>query len=189
MDFLYLMKLLKCQMQFRLLPHYTYDDWLNWEGQWELIEGIPYAMSPMPVPNHQRIAANLLIEFGNSLKKCNDCKVYQPIDYKVADDIIVQPDLLIVCGEISKKYLDFPPVLVVEILSPSTALKDRHSKFEIYQDQKIKYYLIVSPDTHEVEVHEYVTDGYELKQKDKDFKYRFNFTSDCTANIDFKEIW
>jgi hypothetical protein len=61
MDFLYLMKLLKCQMQFRLLPHYTYDDWLNWEGQWELIEGIPYAMSPMPVPNHQRIAANLLI--------------------------------------------------------------------------------------------------------------------------------
>jgi Uma2 family endonuclease len=88
-----------------------------------------------------------------------------------------------------KKFLDFPPVLVVEILSPLTALKDRHSKFDIYEDQKIKYYLIVSPDTQEVEVYEYVSDGYELKQKDKDFKYTFNFTSDCTANIDFKEIW
>jgi Uma2 family endonuclease len=173
----------------RLLPHYTYEDWINWEGQWELIEGIPYAMSPMPVPHHQRIAASLTSQFYYSLKDCTNCKVYQPIDYKVADDIIVQPDLLIVCGEISKKYLDFAPALVVEILSPSTALKDRHSKFEIYQEQKIKYYLIVSPDSQEVEVYEYVRDGYELKQKGKDFKYPFNFPSKCTAEIDFKEIW
>jgi Uma2 family endonuclease len=173
----------------RLLPHYTYEDWMNWEGQWELIEGIPYAMSPMPVPNHQRIGGNLFTEFRLQLKNCKKCAAYQPIDYKVADDIIVQPDLLIVCGEILKKYLDFPPVLVVEILSPSTALKDRHSKFEIYQDQKIKYYLIVSPDTQEVEVYEYVSDGYELKQKDKDLRYAFNFASNCTGEIDFKEIW
>jgi Uma2 family endonuclease len=173
----------------RLLPHYTYEDWINWEGQWELIEGIPYAMSPMPVPNHQRIVGNLFTEFRLQLKNCKECAAYQPIDYKVADDVIVQPDLLIVCGEISKNYLDFSPVLVVEILSPSTALKDRHSKFDIYEDQKIKYYLIVSPDTQEVEVYEYVSDGYELKQKDKDFRYTFNFASDCTAEIDFKEIW
>jgi len=29
----------------KLLPHYTYSDYENWEGQWELIDGIPYAMS------------------------------------------------------------------------------------------------------------------------------------------------
>ncbi len=37
----------------KILPYYTYEDYLRWEGQWEVIEGIPYAMSPMPRPEHQ----------------------------------------------------------------------------------------------------------------------------------------
>src|SRR4051794_12296684 len=104
----------------KILPYYTYDEWVNWEGQWELIDGIPYAMSPMLVPDHQRIGSNLIIEFGNELKKCRECNVYQPLDYKVSEDTIIQPDLLVVCGVIDKKFLDFPPVLVAEVLSPST---------------------------------------------------------------------
>ncbi len=47
------------------------------------------------------------------------------------------------CGEIKNKYLDFAPALVAEILSPSTVLKDRHSKFSIYEQQGILYYLII----------------------------------------------
>jgi hypothetical protein len=43
----------------KILPHYTYADYVQWEGQWELIDDIPYAMSPSPVPKHQRIANNL----------------------------------------------------------------------------------------------------------------------------------
>jgi hypothetical protein len=39
----------------KILPHYTYSDYEQWEGQWELIDGIPYAMSPLPVPKHQKI--------------------------------------------------------------------------------------------------------------------------------------
>jgi hypothetical protein len=34
------------------LPEYTYDDYKKWEGNWELIEGIPYAMSPPPKRKH-----------------------------------------------------------------------------------------------------------------------------------------
>ena len=121
----------------KILPHYTYEDYKQWEGRWELIEGVPYAMSPQPVPNHQRIAANLTSEFISALRNCKKCAVYQPIDYKISEETILQPDMLIVCEPIYKKYLDFPPSLVVEILSPSTALKDRHTKFEIYQLQNI----------------------------------------------------
>ena len=51
------------------LPNYTYKDYCQWQGRWELIDGIPYAMSPMPVPKHQRIAANILSEFRMELKK------------------------------------------------------------------------------------------------------------------------
>lgn len=173
----------------KILPHYTYNDWVNWKGQWELIDGIPYAMSPMPLPKHQRIGANILIEFGDKLKKCKACNVYQPIDYKISDETIVQPDMLIVCDKIDKKFLDFPPALVVEILSPSTALKDRHSKFDIYEEQQIKYYIIIFPDKEEAEIYVIENSNYQLKQTGRDFTYTFLLEKDCAATIDFKEIW
>ncbi|WP_202552226.1 hypothetical protein [Ginsengibacter hankyongi] len=34
----------------KMLPHYTYDDWVHCEGKWELIESHPIAMCPTPVP-------------------------------------------------------------------------------------------------------------------------------------------
>ena len=172
----------------RVLPYYTFVDWEQWEGQWELIEGIPYAMSPTPIPKHQRIAVGISTEFHLQLKKCDNCSVYQPIDYRITDDTILEPDILIVCGEITKKYLDFPPALVVEILSPSTALKDRNNKFFLYEREGVKYYLIVDIDQEFVEIYELINGAYQLIKKDKDFQYEFHFDP-CGATIDFKEIW
>ncbi len=37
-------------------PYYTYENYCEWEGRWELIDGIPYAMSPLPVPAHQLLS-------------------------------------------------------------------------------------------------------------------------------------
>ena len=173
----------------KILPNYTYDDYIQWDGQWELIDGIPYAMSPLPVPKHQRIAANLVIEFGAQLKSCKKCHVYQPLDYKLAEDTIVQPDMLVVCGDIKKKFLDFPPALVVEILSPSTALKDRHNKMPIYQKEGVPYCLIVSPDSEQVEVYILHHKRYLLKKQGHDFSFTFEFEEGCKAEINFSEIW
>lgn len=174
----------------KILPSYTYEDYVHWEGSWELIEGFPYAMSPQPGPVHQRIATKLTTKFENALNGCR-CVVYQPLDYHIDDNTILQPDMLIVCDEIKKQFLDFPPALVVEILSPSTALKDRNTKYDIYQSQGIKYYLIISPDVKEVEVYELAGNNekrYELKQKGHAFQYDFSFEK-CKVNIDFKEVW
>src|SRR3954462_4151281 len=93
----------------KIIPHYTYDDYVQWEGRWELIEGHPIAMSPLPVPVHQRIAAELRTELSLALRKngCRECKAYDPLDYKISVDTILQPDILIVCGRINKNYLDF----------------------------------------------------------------------------------
>ncbi len=173
----------------KILPYYTYEDYERWEGQWELIDGIPYAMSPLPVPKHQRVAGNLLTEFRNALKKCNNqCRVYQPVDYLVKDDTILQPDMLVICGEVTKKYLDFPPTLVVEILSPSTALKDRHTKFDIYQSQGISYFIIISVDVDNVEIHQLIDGQYQLQLKGNDIEFDFAF-EECLVHINFKEIW
>lgn len=173
----------------KILPYYTYDDWVQWEGKWELIDGLPYAMSPSPVPKHQRVGGNLFTEFRVGLRSCkNNCRVHQPIDYKITDDTILEPDMLVVCGQIQKKYLDFTPSLVAEILSPSTALKDRHTKFEIYQSQGVPYYLIISCEDESVEIYKLVNDEYQLQSKGREVEYTFQFDG-CDVTINFAEIW
>lgn len=171
------------------LPHYTYDDYVNWEGRWELLQGIPHAMSPMPAPKHQRIAAMLKAEFIFALRDCQTCSVYDPIDYKIKEDTIVQPDALIVCGAIEKPFLDFPPELVVEVLSPSTASKDRLFKFNLYQQQRVPYYLILDPVAEEVEVYALQEETYQLQQQGHAFRLSFTFDGNCKADIDFEKIW
>jgi len=172
----------------KILPHYTYADYLLWEGKWELIDGFPIAMSPSPVPKHQRISVALSTAFSLAIKNCKKCIVYDPIDYKIAEDIVLQPDILIVCGEINKNYLDFPPALVVEILSPSTALRDRHTKFDIYEQQEIGFYLIVDPEKDNIEVYQLIDKKYTLVPSPDD-TYRFVFDEDCVAVINSKDIW
>jgi Uma2 family endonuclease len=174
---------------YKHLPQYTYDDYLQWEGRWELIDGIPYAMTPMPVPKHQRVAGSLHAELRGALKKDGcDCKVYQPIDYKLSDDTVFNPDLLIVCRPISKKYLDFPPSIVVEILSESTAMKDRHIKYPRYEAEGIPYYLIVDADLETVEVYQLINGRYQRQSLQQDEAFTFNL-GDCSFSILFNQIW
>ncbi len=173
----------------KIIPHYTYDDWVHWEGVWELIEGHPIAMSPTPVPAHQRVSAELKTELTLALRKskCKKCRVYDPLDYKIADDTILVPDVMIICGEIKKKYLDFPPSLVVEILSPATALRDRHTKYELYQQQGVKYYLIVDTDKKKIEVYMLQDAQYCLQEIDN--SYVFLIDDDCTITPDLRYIF
>jgi Uma2 family endonuclease len=176
----------------RILPHYNYEDYCQWEGRWELIEGIPYAMSPAPTPKHQWISSNIISEFRVEIKKskCRNCKVYNFIDFKIKEDVILQPDVLIVCQPIAKKFLDFPPILVVEILSPSTAIKDRNTKFYYYQEQKIKYYVIVDIDKEVINIYLLNNNGeYQLENISTDNNYIFELENDCTIELTLSNIW
>lgn len=174
---------------YKLLPHYTYNEWKLWEGKWELIDGIPYAMSPSPLPRHQRVAAELNTEFTIALRSsgCKTCNVYQPIDYKITDDTILIPDILIVCDEIKKPYLDFAPSLVVEILLPSTALKDRNTKYQLYEQQQIKYYLIIDTDTKEIEIYELKDHKYVLQPFNT--PYPFELSTGCSIGVELGNIF
>jgi len=173
----------------KILPHYTYEDWEQWEGKWELIEGIAIAMSPAPALLHQRVAGNLFIEFNTAIKKsgCKKCRAYLPINYKITDDTILEPDALVVCGSPKTKYLDFPPALVVEVLSPATALRDRNTKFYIYQQQGIPYYLIVDSNKQIIEIYSLIDGEYQLQP----FTPEFSFILDegCEITPDFSEVW
>lgn len=173
----------------KFLPHYTYEDYQRWEGQWELIDGIPYAMSPAPIPPHQWVANNLGAELRAALKQSGcHCKAYMPIDYKLSDDTVFQPDLLIVCQPIDKKYLDFPPGLVVEILSEATWMKDRNVKYPKYEAEGIPYYLIVDPDTATVEIYQLVDGRYQRQPFHQKEPYEFVFDN-CRIEMVFDAIW
>jgi Uma2 family endonuclease len=173
----------------KILPHYTYEDYKLWEGKWELIDGFPIAMSPSPVPRHQLVAASLKMEIGIALKKCDNCRVYDPVDYLISVDTVVQPDVMVLCRRPTKKFIDFPPVLVAEILSPSTALRDRNTKFELYQNEGIKYYLIADADANKMEIYELIDKSYKLVNEDSAEQFEFIFDDDCNASVNLADVW
>lgn len=176
---------------FKILPHYTYEDYCLWEGRWEIIEGIPYAMSPAPNPRHQILVMTIGAEFLNALRKnnCKHCKVYDFIDVKIEEDTIVQPDVSIVCKPIAKNFLDFPATLVVEILSPATALKDRHTKYGLYEKMGIKYFLIVSFETQTIEIFSLQNGRYQPEIFNANNLHTFILEDDCRIEVDFNAIW
>ncbi len=182
-------------MKVKLLPHYTVEDWERWEGRWELIEGIPYAMSPMPTPKHQLISTNIARLLAQELEECEKCISLISIDWVISEDTVLEPDNLIVCSDdlekdlLSKKRLEFPPVVVFEILSPSTREKDRITKFQIYEEQGVKYYVMVDPESEEVEVYQLKDGKYKLAGR---FHRSGEFTFDlgtCRAKLNFSKIW
>ncbi len=175
----------------KILPHYTYEDYCQWEGRWELIDGIPYAMSPAPIPEHQRVTMSLGRELINGLKRirCKSCIVYDFIDVKIAEDIILQPDVLIVCKPITKNFLDFPAALVVEILSPATAFKDRHVKLSLYEEMGIKYFLIIDIERKTIEINTLTDNKYNPATYTGTKAFKFILEDDCKIEVELNNIW
>ena len=96
--------------------------------------------------------------------------------------------MLIVCNKIEKKFLDFSPILVLEILSSATPSKDRGEKMELYLSQKVKYYLIADPEFQKVEVYQFINNQYEPVAINPD-TFSFSFKVDCTAEVCLVDIW
>ena len=173
------------------LPYYTYEDYLTWEGSWELIDGTPYAMAPAPYPKHQRIVFKISKELDANLS-CRDknCEVYvAPIDWKVNDDTVVQPDVALFCEETEKQYFSKTPPIVVEVLSKATALKDVTSKFDLYEREGVMYYVIIEPESEISDIFKCVEGKYVLQTKaTKEHQYTFELEG-CETKVDFSKLF
>jgi Uma2 family endonuclease len=137
--------------------HYTYADYLTWDGdtRYELIDGVPYLMSPAPGRMHQSISGALFSQLYAFLKG-KTCKVfYAPFDVRLDNNTVLQPDLLVVCdhAKLDEKGCQGAPDLVVEILSPSTSGRDKLLKFNKYLEAGVREYWIVDPSDKTVTVH------------------------------------
>lgn len=139
----------------RLNGKFSYDDYLRWPSgeRWELIDGEGYDMTPAPSFGHQRIAIRIVTLLETRLQG-GECVVgVAPLDVVLSDHDVVQPDVFVVCdrSKITGAGIRGAPDLAVEILSPSTALKDRREKRVLYQRYGVREYLLVDPEGGYVE--------------------------------------
>jgi Uma2 family endonuclease len=121
--------------------------------QYELIDGQIYMLAS-PMYQHQVAMNEVFVQFYNWFKKKPCRPLTAPFDVKLfgtADKFednpnVVQPDILVICDEdrINEKgAYDGKPVLVVEVLSPSTKSKDIMVKSQLYMASGIEEYWII----------------------------------------------
>lgn len=86
----------------KALPDYTYEDYRHWEGEWELIEGVPYAVAPSPLSSHQHVIAELIYQiktqFAQNCQK--ECYVFTGLDWVIGEDTVVRPDVVVICERV-----------------------------------------------------------------------------------------
>ena len=119
-------------------------------NRYEFIGGRLY-MTPAPVTRHQRVSKRLQLALVRLLEETGHGEVfYAPclVEFPGTSDR-VQPDLLFVSNErqgiITEKLMLGAPDLVVEILSPSTAHRDRGIKLDLYARCGVREYWIADP--------------------------------------------
>ncbi|WP_420794147.1 Uma2 family endonuclease [Paenibacillus qinlingensis] len=152
---------------------HTYQDWLTWDGTWELINGKAYNMSPAPTSLHQYIVGELYFALRTFLQNRNCFVFVAPFDVFFSEseeyespDHVTQPDLSVVCSkdQISKSGCQGAPTIIIEVLSPSTALKDFNEKFNLYQKYGVQEYWIVDPGNRTVHVYSLQDGNYQVRQ-------------------------
>jgi Uma2 family endonuclease len=89
--------------------------------------------------------------------------LWAPTDVVLSPETVVQPDILFVSNErrgiITEPNVSGAPDLVVEILSPGTAERDRELKLNLYARYGVREYWIVDPEDETVEVMELGPEG------------------------------
>lgn len=138
--------------------HYTYGEYRTWPGneRWELIEGQAWNMSPSPSWTHQELAGIIHSELRSFLKG-KPCRPFiAPVDVLLpnadsdrdnpdAIDTVVQPDIGVVCdrAKITLRGVIGAPDLIMEIISPSSVIRDLNLKKKLYGQHGCREYWVL----------------------------------------------
>jgi Uma2 family endonuclease len=134
--------------------------------RYEIHEG-ELSVVPAPSPEHQIISGNLFMILSSHVKAKGIGRVlYAPLDVVLSDTSIVQPDIVYLdparLGSLSRRGVEGPPTLVVEILSPTTTLIDRSTKHQLYARHGVPFFWLVDPEGRMVEAFILGPQGYTL---------------------------
>jgi Uma2 family endonuclease len=137
---------------------FTYEDYarLPDDRRYEVIDG-ELCLTPAPKPYHQIVSGRIFVLLNQHVESLGLGQVFfAPCDLVLSQFDVLQPDLFFI-GEarrsiIGEKYISEAPDLVIEVLSPSTADRDRVKKAERYARFGVREMWIVDPDASTIEV-------------------------------------
>ena len=139
----------------------TYEDYVELPDdgrRYEILDG-ELEVSPAPAPLHQRVSQNLSVLLDGYVRPRKIGRIYcAPIDVLLADTNVVQPDLIFVSsareGIVTRRAVEGPPELVVDILSPCSVRRDRVAKAALYSRFGIGHYWLIDPEARTFEAYE-----------------------------------
>lgn len=123
------------------------------EPRCELIQGRFY-LTPSPSPLHQVVASHLWRLLDDIAEATGGLALAAPLDLVLADHSVVQPDVIYLSPArrgIVGARIEGAPDLLVEVLSPGTARRDRGEKLTLYAGSGVREYWIVDPQERQVE--------------------------------------
>jgi Uma2 family endonuclease len=142
-----------------VIPKLTYEEFrqLPDDGKrYELIGGEAH-LTPAPNTKHQFVVHNLDISLSPCVQTNNLGEVWEaPLDVRLTEDTALQPDLVFVASTrleiVCEDCIAGAPDLVVEVLSPSTAVHDRVTKLPIYAQAGVPEVWLIDSQAKTVEV-------------------------------------
>lgn len=137
-------------------PYYELDDG-------ELIE------MARPRGKHQEIVGNLFTVLNDYLRRERLGKVWPEVEVELSPTRIYVPDLSFLLKANLPRFADDiaiqgPPDLAVEVVSPSTASRDRSQKLRAYYQAGVPWYWLVESDTLLITEYRHTADGYLVNQ-------------------------
>ncbi|GAX91116.1 Uma2 family endonuclease [Effusibacillus lacus] len=146
---------------------YTYEDYAALDDglRYELADGKLELMSPAPTPLHQAVSFQLHYTLDQSCRS-EYVIISAPVDVILSKMEVRQPDIVMVhrsrMSVITRRGIEGPPDLVVEITSSSSRRRDKVHKTKAYAKYSVPEYWILDLESKTLE--QYVLNGhvYEL---------------------------
>lgn len=134
-----------------------YADWaaIPYEGQrFEIVDG-RLVVNPPPSLFHQRWSKRLQRQLEAFFEAPGGyAEVFNaPVGVVLGPHDILEPDIAVVAdrSQISRQAIEGAPLLVVEVLSPSSITHDRRTKFDRYRLLGVRHYWVLDGDNRRLE--------------------------------------
>jgi len=152
------------------LRRMTLEEFLRWDdgtdARYELIDGFPVAISP-PAEAHRILAVRLGSRIDTALASSRPCnaQIEPGVVRPDRSDSYYVPDIAVTCepNEPGRQAM-LNPILIVEILSPSTERSDRRLKMSVYQQlRSVREILLIDADSYHAEVYRRENDHWGIE--------------------------
>lgn len=129
-------------------------------ARYELLDGV-VLVTPSPRPGHQEVVTELIVRLRN-LIPVQWALLPGPVDVDLFGDgeTVLIPDLLLADrAHLTETNHAGPPILVVEVLSPTTWHRDLGDKMAAYARATVRHYWVIAPDIPSITIYQLGADG------------------------------